>query len=66
MSCLELGECCNGLDHLFLAEVLLQEFLQEHLDPGVGVLGRELGGLGVHRHAEPQHSEGVPECTGVQ
>ncbi len=71
---LELGESSNGLCHLLLAQVLLQEFLQEHLDPGVGVLRRELGGLRVHRHAEPQHTERVPEkwkislqaCHGVR
>jgi hypothetical protein len=58
---LELGERSNCLCHLLLAQVLLQEFLQEDLNPGVGVLRRELGGLGVHRHAEAQHTERVPE-----
>jgi hypothetical protein len=58
---LELGERSNGLCHLLLAQVFLQEFLQEHLDPGVGVLRRELAGLGVHRHAEAQHTERVPK-----
>jgi hypothetical protein len=71
---LELGESSNGLCDLLLAQVLLEEFLQEHLNPGVGVLRRELAGLGVHRHAEAQHTERVPEkwkillqaCNGVR